>query len=150
MIYGKRIRELRGFDMSKAEFARRIGISQGHFSHIERGEKEIGAEIPVRIQQESRRDLTPGRIPHIKPSNTETMFTSWGTFTPTVSNPHSRLSNAALWERGIESASNISRPTLMKCASVSTTAKPYLFRDTILELVASNNLEYKELTKEVI
>lgn len=49
---GRRIRELRGFDMSQGEFARRIGISQGHFSYIERGEKEIGAEILLRIHQE--------------------------------------------------------------------------------------------------
>lgn len=26
---------------------------------------------------------------------------------------------------------------------------PYLFRDTLLRLIASENLEYKELTKEV-
>jgi transcriptional regulator with XRE-family HTH domain len=38
--------------MSQAEFARRIGVSQGHFSHVERGEKEIGAEILLRIRQE--------------------------------------------------------------------------------------------------
>ena len=49
---GRRIRELRGFDMSQKEFARRIGVSQGHFSYIERGEKEIGAEILLRIRQE--------------------------------------------------------------------------------------------------
>ena len=49
---GRRIRELRGFDTSQEEFARRIGVSQGHFSHIERGEKEIGAEILLRIRQE--------------------------------------------------------------------------------------------------
>ena len=49
---GRRIRELRGFDVSQEEFARRIGVSQGHFSYIERGEKEIGAEILLRIHQE--------------------------------------------------------------------------------------------------
>jgi transcriptional regulator with XRE-family HTH domain len=49
---GRRIRELRGFDMSQQEFARRIGVSQGHFSYMERGEKEIGAEILLRIHRE--------------------------------------------------------------------------------------------------
>lgn len=49
---GRRIRELRGFQMTQKEFARRIGVSQGHFSYIERGEKEIGAEILLRISRE--------------------------------------------------------------------------------------------------
>jgi len=34
------------------EFAKRIGVSQGHLSYIERGEKEIGAEILLRISRE--------------------------------------------------------------------------------------------------
>ena len=49
---GRRIRELRGFQMTQKEFAKRIGVSQGHFSYIERGEKEIGAEILLRISRE--------------------------------------------------------------------------------------------------
>ncbi len=49
---GRRIRELRGFYMTQEEFARRIGLSQGHVSYIERGEKEIGAEILLRISRE--------------------------------------------------------------------------------------------------
>jgi transcriptional regulator with XRE-family HTH domain len=49
---GGRIRELRGFQMTQKEFAMRIGVSQGHFSHMERGEKEIGAEILLRISQQ--------------------------------------------------------------------------------------------------
>jgi transcriptional regulator with XRE-family HTH domain len=48
---GRRIRELRGFYMTQEEFARRIGVSQGHLSYIERGEKEIGAEILLRISR---------------------------------------------------------------------------------------------------
>jgi transcriptional regulator with XRE-family HTH domain len=38
--------------MSQEEFARRISVSQGHFSYMERGEKEIGAEILLRIHEE--------------------------------------------------------------------------------------------------
>jgi transcriptional regulator with XRE-family HTH domain len=49
---GRRIRELRGFQMTQKEFAERIDVSQGHFSYIERGEKEIGAEILLRISRE--------------------------------------------------------------------------------------------------
>ena len=49
---GRRIRELRGFQMTQKEFAKKIGVSQGHFSYIERGEKEIGAEILLRISRE--------------------------------------------------------------------------------------------------
>jgi transcriptional regulator with XRE-family HTH domain len=49
---GRRIRELRGFYITQAEFARRIGVSQGHLSHIERGETEVGAEILLKISRE--------------------------------------------------------------------------------------------------
>jgi len=49
---GRRIRELRGFYITQAEFARRIGVSQGHLSHIERGETEMGAEILLKISRE--------------------------------------------------------------------------------------------------
>jgi transcriptional regulator with XRE-family HTH domain len=48
---GRRIRELRGFNTTQKEFAKRIGVSQGHFSYIERGEKEIGAETLLRISR---------------------------------------------------------------------------------------------------
>jgi transcriptional regulator with XRE-family HTH domain len=54
---GRRIRELRGFYMNQEEFARRIGVSQGHLSYIERGEKEIGAEILLRISREFRKSI---------------------------------------------------------------------------------------------
>jgi transcriptional regulator with XRE-family HTH domain len=54
---GQRIRQLRGFDMTQEEFAQRIGVSQGHFSYIERGEKEIGADILLRISQEFQKSI---------------------------------------------------------------------------------------------
>jgi transcriptional regulator with XRE-family HTH domain len=38
--------------MTQGEFARRIGISQGYLLSIERGEKEAGAEILLRISRE--------------------------------------------------------------------------------------------------
>jgi transcriptional regulator with XRE-family HTH domain len=49
---GRRIRELRGFSITQAEFARRVGVSQGHLSHIERGETEMGAAILLKISRE--------------------------------------------------------------------------------------------------
>ncbi len=49
---GRRIREMRGFDMTQAEFAKRIGISQNYLSMMEHGKVEIGAEILLRISRE--------------------------------------------------------------------------------------------------
>ena len=49
---GRRIREMRGFDMTQEEFAERIGISQNYLSTFERGKVAIGAEILLRISQE--------------------------------------------------------------------------------------------------
>jgi len=52
LIVGRRIRHLRGFDMTQAELARRIGISQAYLSSIERGKFEVGAEILLKIARE--------------------------------------------------------------------------------------------------
>jgi len=49
---GRRLRELRGYDMTQAQFARRIGVTQGFLSYVERGEKEISPEVLVRISRE--------------------------------------------------------------------------------------------------
>jgi len=49
---GRRIREIRGFDMTQEEFAERIGISQNYLSTMERCKVEIGAEILLRISRE--------------------------------------------------------------------------------------------------
>lgn len=46
---GRRIRELRGFDMTQAEFADAIGVAQSYVSDIERGRKEPGAVVLFRI-----------------------------------------------------------------------------------------------------
>jgi transcriptional regulator with XRE-family HTH domain len=54
---GRRIRELRGFDMTQEELARRIGVSQGYFSSMEHGEVGIGAEILLRISREFGKSL---------------------------------------------------------------------------------------------
>ena len=49
---GRRIRELRGFDLTQEEFARRVGISQNYLSTMELGKVQIGAEILLRISRE--------------------------------------------------------------------------------------------------
>jgi transcriptional regulator with XRE-family HTH domain len=49
---GQRIRELRGLHITQAEFAARIGVSQGHLSRIEHGETEPGAQILLKISRE--------------------------------------------------------------------------------------------------
>jgi transcriptional regulator with XRE-family HTH domain len=54
---GRRLRELRGFDVTQQEFARRIGVSQNHLSTVERGKVEIGAEILLRIGLEFDKSL---------------------------------------------------------------------------------------------
>lgn len=54
---GRRIRELRGFYVSQGDFARRIGVSQGYLSYMERGEKEIGAKILLRISRECGKSM---------------------------------------------------------------------------------------------
>ena len=51
-LVGRRIRELRGFDMTQHEFARRVGVSQNYLSTMEHGKVEIGAEILLRIGRE--------------------------------------------------------------------------------------------------
>jgi transcriptional regulator with XRE-family HTH domain len=49
---GRRIRELRGFDMTQAQFARRIGVAQSYLSSLEHGIKEPGAGVLLAISQE--------------------------------------------------------------------------------------------------
>jgi transcriptional regulator with XRE-family HTH domain len=49
---GRRIRELRGFDLTQKEFAARIGVSQGYLSFMENGAVEVGAAILLRIAQQ--------------------------------------------------------------------------------------------------
>jgi transcriptional regulator with XRE-family HTH domain len=54
---GRRIRELRGFDRTQADFAERIGVSQAYLSLIEHGQREIGAAVLLRISHEFARSI---------------------------------------------------------------------------------------------
>ena len=49
---GRRIRELRGFDMTQEEFARRIGVAQSHLSALEHGQREPGSSVLLAISRE--------------------------------------------------------------------------------------------------
>jgi transcriptional regulator with XRE-family HTH domain len=54
---GGRIRELRGFEMTQADVAARIGISQGYLSTIEHGDAEIGAAVLLSFAREFNTSL---------------------------------------------------------------------------------------------
>lgn len=54
---GRRIRELRGFDITQEEFSRRIGVSQNYLSVMEHGGAEIGAGILLAISREFGKTL---------------------------------------------------------------------------------------------
>lgn len=54
---GRRIRGLRGFDMTQAEFASRIGVSQSFLSAVEHGRNEAGAGVLLAISREFSKSL---------------------------------------------------------------------------------------------
>ena len=54
---GRRLRGLRGFDVTQQQLACKIGVSQNHLSTMERGKVEIGAEILLRISVEFGKSL---------------------------------------------------------------------------------------------
>ncbi len=54
---GRRIRELRGFDMTQGDLAHRIGVSQGYLSTVEHGQGEIGAGVLLAIATEFDKSL---------------------------------------------------------------------------------------------
>jgi transcriptional regulator with XRE-family HTH domain len=51
---GRRIRKLRGFDVTQEEFARKLGISQSQLSKYERGVVAPPADVLIRIKEEFR------------------------------------------------------------------------------------------------
>jgi transcriptional regulator with XRE-family HTH domain len=54
---GKRIRGLRGFDITQADFAKRIGVSQSYLSAVEHGRNEVGAQVLLAISREFGKSL---------------------------------------------------------------------------------------------
>jgi transcriptional regulator with XRE-family HTH domain len=56
-VVGRRLRELRGFDVNQAQFALQIGVSQGQLSRYEQGSAEIGAEVLLRLSRKSGKTI---------------------------------------------------------------------------------------------
>ena len=56
-VVGRRIREIRGFDVSQAEFAHELGVSQGQLSRYEQGSSEIGAVVLLRLARKSGKTI---------------------------------------------------------------------------------------------
>jgi transcriptional regulator with XRE-family HTH domain len=54
---GRRIRELRGFDVTQKEFAEHVGISQNYLSTIEHGKVQVGSEVLLRISRTFGRSI---------------------------------------------------------------------------------------------
>jgi len=54
---GRRIRELRGFDMQQVDFARMLGVSQSQLSKYERGESEPPLGVLVRLRKRFGKSL---------------------------------------------------------------------------------------------
>jgi transcriptional regulator with XRE-family HTH domain len=54
---GRRVRELRGFDVNQARFALELGISQGQLSKYEQGSSEIGATVLLRLARLSGKTI---------------------------------------------------------------------------------------------
>jgi transcriptional regulator with XRE-family HTH domain len=51
---GRRIRHLRGFEVTQDEFAKKLGISQSQLSKYERGIVAPPADVLMRIKEEFR------------------------------------------------------------------------------------------------
>jgi transcriptional regulator with XRE-family HTH domain len=56
-MVGRRVRELRGYDVTQADLAHRIGVSQGYLSTVEHGQGEIGAEVLLAISREFKKSI---------------------------------------------------------------------------------------------
>jgi hypothetical protein len=69
------------------------------------------------------------------------------TFTPKPSNPHSRGSGVASGDVARISAKHLAAYLDEMTWRFNNRKNPFLFRDTMLKLIHSDNLEYKELTK---
>lgn len=54
---GRRIRQLRGFELTQKDFARQVGISQSQLSRYEKGKSEIGPEVLLRFANRSGKSV---------------------------------------------------------------------------------------------
>jgi transcriptional regulator with XRE-family HTH domain len=54
---GRRVREIRGFDLKQTEFAEILGVSQTQLSKYERGKSVPMPEILVKLKRHSRKTI---------------------------------------------------------------------------------------------
>jgi len=54
---GRRVRQIRGFDLTQAEFSKRLGIGQQQLSNYEKGRSAPTLEILVKLQALSGKSL---------------------------------------------------------------------------------------------
>jgi len=54
---GRRIREIRGFDLKQIEFAEILGVSQTQLSKYERGKSVPMPEILMKLKRHSRKTI---------------------------------------------------------------------------------------------
>jgi hypothetical protein len=54
--------EIRGFYVTQQEFADRVGVSQNYVSDMERSKVDVGAQILLRIEFETRFTVRPNRV----------------------------------------------------------------------------------------
>ena len=54
---GRRVREIRGFEVNQSVFARDLGVSQGQLSRYEQGASEIGAGVLLRLARKSGKTI---------------------------------------------------------------------------------------------
>jgi transcriptional regulator with XRE-family HTH domain len=54
---GRRLREVRGFDMTQQEFAKQLEISQSQLSKYERGLMIPAGDVLIRIKKKCRVDI---------------------------------------------------------------------------------------------
>jgi transcriptional regulator with XRE-family HTH domain len=54
---GRRVREIRGFDLKQTEFAQILGISQTQLSKYERGKSVPTPEILVKLKRFSKKSI---------------------------------------------------------------------------------------------
>jgi transcriptional regulator with XRE-family HTH domain len=56
-VVGRRLRQLRGFDMNQAAFARELGVSQAQLSRYEKGKSEIGGAVLLRVARKAGKSM---------------------------------------------------------------------------------------------
>ena len=54
---GRRIREIRGFDLTQKGFARKLGVGQAAVSKLEKGQSFPSVEILLRLKEFSGRTI---------------------------------------------------------------------------------------------